>query len=73
MLTAIKQGKEIKVHTFFDSTLTAWLIYKESLPKKRGEYTYWLGDSIDGKHTIKGESLKDVTTQIHNKFGTFGK
>jgi len=59
--------------TFIDATGMIWLIKKESIEKKRGEYRYWMGDSIDGKYGFKGDLKRDVINQIKNKFGEFGK
>lgn len=60
-------------NTFIDARGMKWIIQKESIEKKRGEYRYWMADSIDGKVGYKGDLKRDVIKQIKNKFGEFGK
>lgn len=62
-----------KLHTHIDATGIVWVIQKIVLPKKRGVYTCWNGDTVDGKRSIKSDTLQNTFKDIHNKFGTFNK
>ena len=53
-----------KVHLYRDPQGNDWHITKHSLPKKRGEWVFWIGESIDGKHSFREDSMKAVKRKI---------
>lgn len=59
------------IYKYRDKKLRDWLVYKEKLPKKRGEWQYWVGDcsSKPGVST-RGTSKKEVLDTI-KKLETF--
>ena len=62
-----------KIHTHKDASGMDWNIEQISLPKKRGEYKFWIADSIDKKHTLKEITLSKTLNLIKNKFGCYQK
>jgi len=54
---------------YTDSTKRIWIIKKESLPKKRGEYKFYTADSLDGKDSLREQSYKNILNKIENKIG----
>jgi hypothetical protein len=46
-----------------------WLLKKESLPKKKGVFTYWIAESITryfavGSKTLRGDNKRELLKQI---------
>ena len=59
--------------TFIDGAGMIWNIKKESLPKKRGVYTYYIAETIVGNGVMKERLKRDLLEKLKEKFGEFGK
>jgi hypothetical protein len=57
---------------FTDADNRIWKVYKQSIPKKRGYFTRWYGDS--GNLSVAGEKTKsEVVASIKEKYGMYTK
>lgn len=54
---------------FKDKVGDAWLLYPESLPKKKGEYKYWVGECLDKNYAYRGKTKKEVKDLITSFWG----
>lgn len=53
--------------TYIDKLGRTWIISKESLPKKRGSYKFYLAETADKTHSLRADLYKDVLTAIDEK------
>ena len=67
--TKPKKAKNV----FIDASSNIWLIKKESLPKKRGIYQYYIAETMDGKHHFRERLRRDILKNIKEKFGEWEK
>lgn len=51
-------------HTYQAPDGVYWYIHKESLPKKRGIYNYWVGETADQRHGLRGDSMRELREKI---------
>ena len=51
---------ESKKHYHKDKCGVIWEIYLEQIPKNKGSYRYWIGETLDKKIAVKGDSMKGV-------------
>jgi hypothetical protein len=58
-----------KIHTYKDARGMDWIIEQQSIPKKRGEYKFWIADTVDKKDTVKELTIGKILQSIKNKFG----
>ncbi len=56
-------------HTYVSADNMIWYIEKHVLNNGRKKYKFWTGESSDGKHEIKEDSLGKVKDRIKIKFG----
>jgi hypothetical protein len=61
---------QVKGMVYEDKSGKLWLVQKKSLPKKKGDYNFWVADEIlevvfdpEGP-SLKGDSKKEVTDGI---------
>lgn len=59
--------------TFIDGAGMIWNIKKESLPKKRGVYTYYIAETIVGNGVMKERLKRDLLEKLKEKFGELKK
>jgi hypothetical protein len=52
---------------YIDSKDNVWIIQKESLPKRKGTYNYWIGECISLNIAYKESKKKDLKTLIENR------
>jgi hypothetical protein len=52
------------IRRYTDSKDRVWILTKESLPKKRGEYIYWLGETLDKTLITKSDTKKGLIESI---------
>lgn len=54
-----------KPHSFSHKG-TTWDLSKHELPKKirNGKFKFWLAETNDGKHGLRGDSMQDLKDQI---------
>lgn len=45
---------------YLDSKGNEWVIYQESLPKKKGTYSYWIGECLKLNKYYREEKKKDL-------------
>jgi hypothetical protein len=54
-----------------DSEKNIWEIKRESLPKKKGQYVYWLGEcsekNICFRKNLKRDIIKEIKNLTNNK------
>lgn len=55
----------------FDSQANEWVLTPCSLPKKRGEYKYWLADCYKLDKTFKADTKKELIKRISEEYGTW--
>jgi len=55
--------------TFVDASNRVWTITKESLPKKRGEYSFYRAESQDKSH--REDQLKRLLAYLKNNYGKY--
>lgn len=51
---------------YVDSHNNEWVVQKHSLPKKKGEYVYWIADCVDLCKSIKADKKRDIISKIKN-------
>lgn len=54
-------------HTYVSKGIV-WFITKEELPKKirNGKFKFWIAETFDKKHGLRGDSLKDTKEKVDN-------
>lgn len=52
-----------------DNQSNEWIIQKESLPKKRGSYVYWIAECNVLNKCYREMKKKDLKKSIENKNG----
>jgi hypothetical protein len=57
------------IRRYIDTTGRVWVITREALPKKRGEYIYWWGESNDG-NAAKAMLRSELVKEIEDRFGS---
>jgi predicted P-loop ATPase len=55
---------KLKLTIYEDKFGNHWFIQRHSLPKKKGEYTFWTGESPKFNAEFKGNYKREVVTQI---------
>lgn len=59
--------KKIKtVYYYEDSFGNEWLVYQETLPKKKGEFNYWIGECADLRKSFREQWKKDIMHKIRD-------
>lgn len=59
---------KLPVHSYWDTKGRCWFIYKQTLPKKRGEWKYWIASDSNNTLELRGDSLQDAKEQIEKRF-----
>jgi hypothetical protein len=65
-----------KIHIHTDASGRVWNIERQTLPKKRGEYVYFTGESAEVNHNLRQyreDTLKKVIAAIVADYGTYIK
>jgi len=53
---------------YVDRQGNEWVLYQESLPKKKGTFTYWIGECVKLNLCYRENKKKDLKKVIQNKF-----
>jgi hypothetical protein len=53
---------------YIDQKGNEWIIQRNYLPKKKGEYIFWTGECVKLNMEVKEDKKSDLKKLIENKF-----